>query len=320
MAHSVDVRTGTSATELRELLDQAERQLPMLDRAELEPYLLRLDRIETLFETLATDGIDLRAEQTRWEGLLLRISARASQLVRSAGGQSSFAGLRQRHPEAQSFWWRLDEQVAAAQRRQLRRIAVGAVVAVIVLAIATVVYQRFLAPPPETILLIDTLHRVDASVMEEDWATATQAVDHALVTLPADLDLLLWRAVLAERQGDDAAATDFLARARALPFAPSDVDVLLGMKRLQAGDLAGATAAADAARQRDPALPTAYFILASVAEVRGERVAAIDLFEKAATLAEENDPQLAVTSRMRLGALLQQGAGFLEPQATEPAP
>ena len=142
----------------------------------------------------------------------------------------------------------------------------------------------------------------------------------ALVTLPEDLDLLLWRAVLAERQGDDAAAADFLARARALPFPPSDVDVQLGMKRLQAGDLAGATAAADAVIQRDPELPTAYFILASVAEVQGERVAAIDLFEKAATLAEESDPQLAVTSRMRLGALLQLGAGFLEPQATESAP
>ncbi len=320
MAHTVDSRAETPANELRTLLDQAERQLPTLIRAEFETYLLRLDRIAAMLDTLEAEGLDLRAEQPRWEGLLARISARAADLVRIAGGSGRMVELRRQHPEAQNFWWRLDEQVAATRRRQLQRFVVGAVVAVIVFAGATLVYQRFFAPSPETILLMDTLNLVDRSVMEQDWASASQAVDSVLPTLPADAELLIWRAVLAERMGEPAAAEAFLAQARALEVDPARLGVMLGMKRLLAGDLDGASAAAADARQADPSSSEAVFILASVAEASGDRLQAINLFEEAAALAEENNPQMAVTSRMRLATLLQQGPEMFEPQATEPAP
>ena len=320
MAHTVDSRAETPANELRTLLDQAERQLPTLVRAEFETYLLRLDRIAAMLDTLEAEGLDLRAEQPRWEGLLARISARAADLVRIAGGSGRMVELRRQHPEAQNFWWRLDEQVAATRRRQLQRFVVGAVVAVIVFAGATLVYQRFFAPSPEMILLMDTLNLVDRSVMEQDWASASQAVDSVLPTLPADAELLIWRAVLAERMGEPAAAEAFLAQARALEVDPARLGVMLGMKRLLAGDLDGASAAAADARQADPSSSEAVFILASVAEASGDRLQAINLFEEAAALAEENNPQMAVTSRMRLATLLQQGPEMFEPQATEPAP
>ena len=320
MAHTVDSRAETPANELRTLLDQAERQLPTLDRAEFEAYLLRLDRIAAMLDTLAAEGLDLRAEQPRWEGLLTRISTRASELVRIAGGPRRMAELRRQHPEAQSFWWRLDEQVAATHRRQLKRFAIGAVVAVIVFAGATLVYQRFLAPSPATILLMDTLNLVDRSVVEQDWASAILAADNALVTLPDDVELLIWRAVLAERNGDPDAAAAFLARAHTADVDPARLGIMLGMKRFQAGDLDGATAAAADARQADPSSSEAVFILASVAEASGDRVQAITLFEEAAALAEDNNPQMVVTSRMRLAGLLQQGPDMFEPQATESAP
>jgi Tfp pilus assembly protein PilF len=194
------------------------------------------------------------------------------------------------------------------------------VVAAIVIAGATLVYQRFFAPSPETILLMDTLNLVDRSVMEQDWASASQAVDSVLPTLPADVELLIWRAVLAERMGKPAAAAAFLAQARALEVDSARLGIMLGMKRLLAGDLDGAAAAAADARQADPSSSEAVFILASVAEASGDRVQAITLFEEAAALAEENNPQMAVTSRMRLAALLQQGPAMFEPQATESAP
>ena len=194
MAHTVDSRAETPANELRTLLDQAERQLPTLDRAEFEAYLLRLDRIAAMLDTLEAEGLDLRAEQPRWEGLLTRISTRAGDLVRIAGGPGKMAELRRKHPAAQGFWWRLDEQVAATRVRELKRFAVGAVVALIILAAATLVYQRFFAPSPETILLMDTLNTIDRSVMEQDWASAILAADSALVTLRDDVELLLWRA------------------------------------------------------------------------------------------------------------------------------
>ena len=120
--------------------------------------------------------------------------------------------------------------------------------------------------------------------------------------------------------GEPAAAEAFLAQARALEVDPARLGVMLGMKRLLAGDLDGASAAAADARQADPSSSEAVFILASVAEASGDRLQAINLFEEAAALAEENNPQMAVTSRMRLATLLQQGPEMFEPQATEPAP
>ncbi len=320
MAHNVDSRADTPANELRTLLDQAERQLPTLARGDMPAYLLRLDRIEAMFATLATEGLDLRAEQSRWDDLCLRIGARAGDLVRIAGGPKQMAALRSQHPPALSFWWRLDEQVAATQRRQLRRLAVGALVAALILAAVALIYQRFFAPSPETVLWMDALSTVERGVMDEDWTSAIQAADAALVTLPDDIDLLLWRAVLAERSGDAAGAAAFLARAQAAETDPQRLSILLGMKQLQAGDLAGAQATAAAALQRDPTLAEAVYIQASVAEANGDRVQAIQLFEQAAALADEDKVELAVTSRMRLATLLQQGAFGNDPLATESAP
>jgi hypothetical protein len=52
MAHSVESHISTPIAELRQLLDQAERQLPMLDSATVVAYLTRLDRIAALFTQL----------------------------------------------------------------------------------------------------------------------------------------------------------------------------------------------------------------------------------------------------------------------------
>jgi tetratricopeptide (TPR) repeat protein len=316
MAHTVDSRADTPANDLRTLLDQAERQLPTLERTGLAAFLLRLDGIEAMLVESAAQGMDLRPEQTRWADLLARISARAGDLVRIAGGAGKFAELRNQHPPAASFWWRLDEQVAAARRRQGRRIAIGGAVAILLLVAATFIYQRFFAPSPATILWMDTLNAVEDSVAEQDWANAIQATDAALVTLPDDVDLLLWRVVLAERVGDVAAAAEFLARAHSAEPDPLRLAVQLGMKQLQAGDLDGATATAAAAQEIDPQLAEAAFILASVAEARGEIPQAITLFEQAAALAEPDKLELVVTSRMRLAVLLQTGALMITPEAT----
>ena len=60
-------RASTTPTaELRDLLNRAERQLPVLDSSNLVEYLRGLDRIEYLMESLTSDSVDLRPEMTRW--------------------------------------------------------------------------------------------------------------------------------------------------------------------------------------------------------------------------------------------------------------
>jgi tetratricopeptide (TPR) repeat protein len=78
------------------------------------------------------------------------------------------------------------------------------------------------------------------------------------------------------------------------------------MRRMQAGDIDGAEAASLAALEVNAEEPQVYFILANVAEARGQVPEAVTLYEKAAALADETNPQMAVISKVRMGMLMQQ--------------
>ena len=60
----------------------------------------------------------------------------------------------------------------------------------------------------------------------------------------------------------------------------------------------------------DSSDPQGYFLLASVAEMKGDTVCAVDLFEETFQLAADGNPQLAVIARVRMGNLLQRPANL----------
>ena len=82
MAHTVESRITTPASELRERLDKVERQLPTLDTATVVEFLPNLDRIEALFVQLAGDNADVRSEVGRWDDIQRQIERRAGQVVK----------------------------------------------------------------------------------------------------------------------------------------------------------------------------------------------------------------------------------------------
>ena len=137
--------------------------------------------------------------------------------------------------------------------------------------------------------------------------------------MPDNPDLLVWAGVLAERRGDTAEAADYLARAQQVLADPLRYELALSMRRLQASDVDGAEAAAQAALAINPNEPQAVFLLANVAELRNQPQEALDLYQKTADLAEDTNPQLTVVAKMRFGMLLQQmnySFGTTPPEAT----
>ncbi|MCB0062098.1 MAG: hypothetical protein KDE19_08290, partial [Caldilineaceae bacterium] len=52
------------------------------------------------------------------------------------------------------------------------------------------------------------------------------------------------------------------------------------------------------------------FLLANIAEQTNDIATAIEMFERTFTLAEDDNPQLAVIARVRLGNLLQRAPGM----------
>jgi tetratricopeptide (TPR) repeat protein len=306
MAHTVETRVETPTANLRDLLNRAERQLPVLDSSGLVEYLRSLDRIEELMESLTAESVDLRPEMTRWLDLQARLGAHAGRLVKLARPLGGFAALRAANPPATNGWWRLDELVAAGRKRSWTRWLVIALVAAAVLAVGVFVYQRWLAPSPEVVLAVSAVNDVEQLAMEKKWDEAFALTDKTLQQVPDNPDLLVWAGVLSERRGDTAKAQEYLARAQQALGDPMRYQVALSMRRLQAGDLDGAEAAANAALAINPKEPQAVFFLANVAEARNQPEQALDLYMKTADLAEDSNPQLTVVAKMRYGMLLQQ--------------
>jgi Flp pilus assembly protein TadD len=146
-------------------------------------------------------------------------------------------------------------------------------------------------------------------------------VESELEEQPDDPDLLIWAAVIAEQRGAAEQAASYRAQAESALGNPLQLQLTLGMRRLQAGDPGGAEAAAQAAQALDPGEPQAAFLLASAAELRGQTQAALELFQQTADLAESrNNAQMTVIARMRYGMLLQQFPVSNESPIGTPAP
>ena len=167
-------------------------------------------------------------------------------------------------------------------------------------------------------MVMGTINDVEQLALEKRWDEATALVGPALQEMPTEPDLLIWAAVLAERRGAADEAADYRAQAERAVGNAVQYQLTLGMRRLQAGDLEGAEAAALAVQAINADEPQATFLLASVAESRGQTQEALDLFQRTSELAEKTDnAQLTVVAKMRYGMLLQQFQYSFEPSAEE---
>lgn len=306
MAHTIQTQTDNPANRLRDALEQAERQVVSLDGKNIEEFLMLLDSIEYMLEDFTEIEIDLRSEEVRWQSLLNRLSSRPGPVVAAASKAGGIGKLRAAHPPAESFWWHLDQVVSQNRRQSVQRVGLtlGAIVGTVLLAYW--VLNTFFPPNPDTILLVDTTGRIEQLVMEQRWAEAIDFAEQTLQELPTEVELWAWEAVLLERLGDVDEAQEALDQALLLMEGrPEHLWLLVGNNRLQSGDLEGAEAAANRALEISPDEAQAYFLLAGVAEARGDVLAAIDLFNKTFDLAEADNPQLAVIAKVRMGQLLQ---------------
>lgn len=318
MAHAIESRAHSPANELRDRLDKAERQVVGLNGANIEEFLLLLDKIEQMFEEFSQSSADLRPEQSRWDSLLSRISSKPRPLVNAARSAGGLAALRANHPPAENFWWHLDKEVSQRQRTAIIRAVVTALVIVTVVVGGLWAVDKIFPPDQRAVALVNTNAGLDPYIAEQRWDEALQVIEQAKASLPDEPELYIWEGVLAEQAGDQERAQAALARAQELlPGQLTDFWVLVGNRRMQVGNLDGAAAAANEALAIDPNNAQAHFLLGGVAEAAGDTQTAISEFNLVFELAEESDPSLAVIARVRMGTLLQQVNPFPESTVTE---
>ena len=313
MAYSVREERQSLAVSLREDLFEAEKMIVQLRRDNVEPFLQLLDRIEQRFADLESSGLDLRPEYTRWGSLHSKVRREARRIVRAIDLAGGSEHLRQANQPAEGFWWRLDAVVAAARRRLIRRlgISLGSITAVLV--IVWVLLTFVFPPDPNTVVASEAISTLQQLAFEGRWEEALAVIEEAMAQLTQpDAELLIWEGVIRGKLGQDERAAEALEEAKSL-VPPGQLVAYwwsLGSVQLSVGDVADARSAGFEAIGLDDSDPQGYFLLASVAEVTGDTVCAVDLFEETFQLAADSNPQLAVIARVRMGNLLQRPANM----------
>jgi tetratricopeptide (TPR) repeat protein len=301
MTQLTEVPANNSLHSLRDALEQAERQIVRLDRENIKPFLIGLDRIEQMFAEYGQDKGAVRAEETRWESLRSRLSANPGLVVTAAANAGGLAKLRSQMPPALGPWWHLDAAVAQGRIQMLRRAAmiIGAI------AVVALVWWGVTAFFPSTDAPADTTAAIEQLVTAQKWPEALTVVAQARQTQPNEPELLVWEAVLNEQIGNTALAQTSLAQAQqTFVGEPAAFWLLVGTHRQQAGNLQGAEEAGQQALVVAPQDAQVTFLLGSVAEARGDMVQAADYFSQTIALAGDTNPELGVMTKMRMGNLM----------------
>jgi tetratricopeptide (TPR) repeat protein len=264
--------------------------------------LLRLlDQVADELEQLEHSGVDVRAEQGRFESLLDQLRNRARALVASTGAE-----IQAQRPSEARCWWYLDEKIAADRKRTYARVAGFALVGLAVVLILTYLIGRILASP--TPASQSYAHRLlgQQSAIDGDLAGAIEQFEAAAEIDPDDADAHLWLGVLYETAGHIDAASSAFERAQALLGSGPTFFLERGLLYLNINESDAASKDAEAAVKIAPGQPEGYYLQGLVAEWRGDLEHAVTFFEKASELAESTDqPQLQLLARMRFGAVLE---------------
>lgn len=305
MTYMIESPAKSSLHTLRDALEQAERQLVRLDGANVETFLVRLDQIEQMFAEFGEEKVAARAEEGRWTGMLNRISAKPELVVNAAAHAGGLTKLRAKHSPATGRWWHLDVDLARRRTQTLLRIGMTIGAIVVVVAVLFIGSNYFTPSATNAGSLADTNAAIDSLVTDQKWPEALAVVGKARQTLPDEPELLVWTAVLAEQTGD-AAHTSLAQAQQQFVGPPAAFWTLVGNRRLQVGNWAGAEEAAQQALASAPQDAQVTFLLGNIAEARGDTLQANAYFSQTMTLAGEANPALAALVRVRMGNLLQQ--------------
>lgn len=310
MARAIKSGPLTPADELRELLSACEARVIRPTEGNGVPELFGwMDRIQALIPALQVTGVDLRAEQARWETVQAQVQQRGPTILAAWPPSPSLAEARDRTaPDSARWWWWLDQVVTGARRRRARRVVAVVATVAVVGVLAVVLLSRLFPVDP----VAREVHRlqlaVDDALAAQDATRARQLLDQALAVAPDDASLAVAAGVAAQVTGDEARADQLWSRSRELlADDPAQFYLQRSQAFLRFGRGQETVEDAQAALKLRPDWAAAYYFLGTGYEALGDVAAAVDAYTRASELAEDEDPRLVVLARTRLASLVQQG-------------
>lgn len=296
------------ADDLRETLTHLEERLVRIrdmapDRA--AEFLRDLDRACDLFEQLEAAGLELRAEQGRFNTIQSRVLQRAGALLKAVGGPAALARLRPAPaPPQERWWWSLDRTVAARRKQARRRLAVVLGLLLVVIGGVIVAFRTVLAPSPEALARVEAENAAFAALDAGDYDTALAALEEGLRTATGDPGLLIFQGVVQQARGDTAAAERSFEQAQAGLNDPLYFYLVRSQMALRLNQPENAAADARAALELDENSARAWLLLGQALETQDQKMQALMAYDRAGNLAlDSGDNEVYVIARMALARL-----------------
>ena len=296
------MKTSTEQTpfvQLRSYLDATEPRIVIMHETPTGALdvIRNMDAIDRLLDILAGPEFDTRAEESRAEALHERLLRESAKVVRQVQTHGQAAQL------TDSPTWKAINAAFSKQRQQRQRrllfIGVGVVIIGIVLF---VVLPRVLpkAPPQPDIGAVS--RQVDSGDIQGALATAEAEQAH----FPNNPDIALWVGALQLRLGNSGAAETNWNTARKLYSNDQTFYFERGLLLTQFKEYTLAETDAQELIKQPTSAAEGYLLLGSIEEGHGQFSQAIDSYQKASTLAEqENKSGLVVAARSRMAYLMQ---------------
>ncbi|PKO12533.1 MAG: hypothetical protein CVU39_23435 [Chloroflexi bacterium HGW-Chloroflexi-10] len=296
--------THTLLDELDALLGRLEGYNPELAKSILACF----GDLTLAYQSMQLDSQESHSIQTQYEYMEKRIHGLSFQIVKAAGGPEKYKALRleDKHSPADAWWWNLDELNRQKNARSLKRSAIISGIVIGVISVLAIVYQVFLAPPPEVRARLQHENQASVYIETKDYAGALNEVEQALSYDPQNYSLLIQKGVLELVLGDKESANSSFDTATSVDpdkeryyLERAYNEVILGMNEEMMAD-------AQALLAINPQSPEAYMLIGQSYEQQGDINAALEEYGKASELAEEQQKtELIATVRMRMAMLMQ---------------
>jgi tetratricopeptide (TPR) repeat protein len=309
-----ETRMATRAVQLREQIRELEVNAASFQGrpSENPRALLTLrDEVERELSDLEEQGMDLRPEHTRVKTVDNILVRKARGLERALGPTGGFSGARREiQPSDDHWWWFLDEHIAEQRRKSAIKFITIFVVAAVLLIGGNWAMNRFFGMDPIEREARGYLSSAEQSLSMGDYEEAIAGYQQAIETQPEMSEAYIGLGVLYQLQGREEEAQQALARAQALIGDQPQYLLALSRAYSNVGEAELALDAAEEAVALAPESPQAYLIRGGIYEAVGRRGEALSDYELSGELArDQGEDALYVLARMRMGMLLQSGAG-----------
>jgi tetratricopeptide (TPR) repeat protein len=276
---------------LSELTRQAALEIPGL-----------FDDVDDLIKELQERGSNLSSELGQLKTLSAQFTNVRVDFIRKIGGPQVLAeARRQVEPREDHWWWYADLSLAEENKRKTMRLLRIFGVAIVLLVVAGLVYNQFLAPDPAFRASYGHQQEAENALMEGNLQTAVAEVQNALTYTPEEASLYVLQGVIQEALGEAGEAETSYETARLLYERADTFYNQRTILYIMLGEPQRALEDTQSAIEINPKSAITYLHQGQAYENLGQIKNAIQSYEKADELAQQsNNVQLQAIIRINL--------------------